>query len=181
MNKQLLIIGILTLMISCKQSESKINNESEEKEIMGIKKNTTELNTIVESYIENDSLVNAMKSELENIALNPIFTIHKKPIHNKHVDNLIDTIIKRTLKKTEITSYKSADKEWVYKARIENEEFKLNDFILLGTKEYVIEKSLAYGIHSDTLKIGNLEQTSIFYLIFESEILKKIEYQGYID
>lgn len=177
----LIIIGILILLNSCKQTESRIDNVSEENDRVKIENDTTELNTIAESYIENDSLTNALKAELETMTSNPKFAIQKKPIQNNHIDDLMDTIITRTFKNTKITSYKAADKEWVYEATIENEEFVLNDFISVGTKKYVVEKSLAYGIHSDTLKIGNFEQTSLFYFIFKSGILKQIEYQGYVD
>ena len=182
MTKQLLIIiGILISLNSCKQTESKKMDESEVKDVVEIEKETSESNSVAESYIENDSLLIMLKSELEKIALNEKFTIEKKPIQNRHVDNLVDTIITRTFKNTKLTSYKATNEEWIYKAKIENSEFELNDFIKVGTKKYVVEKSLAKGIQNDTLKIGNLEQTSVFNLIFESGILKLIEYDGYVD
>ena len=182
MTKQLLIIiGILISLNSCKQTESKKMDESEVKDIVEIKKETSESNSVAESYIENDSLVIVLKSKLEKIALNEKFTIEKKPIQNRHVDNLVDTIITRNFENTKLTSYKATTQEWIYKAKIENSEFELNDFIKVGTKKYVVEKSLAKGIQNDTLKIGNLEQTSVFNLIFESGILKLIEYDGYVD
>jgi len=183
MTKPLLItiIGILISLNSCKQTEPKKIEESETKEITETKKETTESNSVEESYVENDSLVIALKSELEKIALSKKFTIEKKPIQNRHVDNLVDTIITRTFENTELTSYKTASEEWIYKAKIENSEFELNNFIKVGTKKYVVEKSLAKGIKNDTLTIGNLEQTSVFNLIFESGILKLIEYDGYVD
>ena len=156
-------------------------DESEVKDVVEIEKETSESNSVTESYIENDSLVIVLKSELEKIALNKKFTIEKKPIQNRHVDNLVDTIITRTFENTKLTSYKATTEEWIYKAKIENSEFELNDFIKVGTKKYVVEKSLAKGIQNDTLKIGNLEQTSVFNLIFESGILKLIEYEGYVD
>lgn len=182
MTKQLLfIIGILILLNSCKQTESKKMEESEVKEVVETKKETNEPTTVAESYIENDSLVIVLKSELEKIALNKKFTIEKKPIQNRHVDNLIDTIVTRTYENTKLTSYKATSKEWIYRAKIENSEFTLNNFIKVGTKKYVVEKSLAKGIQNDTLRIGNLEQTSVFNLIFEPGILKLIEYDGYVD
>ena len=182
MTKQLLIIiGILISLNSCKQTESKKMDESEVKDVVEIEKESSESNSVAESYIENDSLVIVLKSELKKIALNEKFTIEKKPIQNRHVDNLVDTIITRTFENTKLTSYKATTEEWIYKAKIENSEFELNDFIKVGKKKYVVEKSLAKGIQNDTLKIGNLEQTSVFNLIFESGILKLIEYDGYVD
>ncbi|WP_405210557.1 hypothetical protein [Dokdonia sp. Asnod2-E02] len=73
-------------------------DESEVKDVVEIEKETSESNSVAESYIENDSLVIVLKSELEKIALNEKFTIEKKPIQNRHVDNLVDTIITRLLK-----------------------------------------------------------------------------------
>lgn len=186
MKKQKLVIfGILNFLISCKQSESKKATESENEKIVEIKteeeKVESESTYVAEPYFENDSLTYALKSNLEKIALDPKFEISKKPIKNRHVDNLVDTIVIRTYKNTELTSYKAESEEWVYKAKIGDADFELNEFIKLGTKEYVIEKSLAKRINNDTLKIGNLEQTSVFNLIFESGILKLIEYDGYLD
>ncbi|MGR7812107.1 hypothetical protein [Lacinutrix undariae] len=177
----IIIIGILISLNSCKQTESKKMVESEVKEVVETKTETSKSNSVTELYIENDSLVIELMSELERIALNEKFAVEKKPIKNKHVENLVDTIITRTFENTKLTSYKALNKEWIYKAKIENPEFELNDFVKVGTKKYVVEKSLAEGIQNDTLKIGNLEQTSVFNLIFENGILKMITYEGYID
>ena len=191
MKKQTLtIFGILIFFISCKQVESKKIKESETKEIEEIEeiketkkeeKSQTELISAVDLYFENDSITSSLKSNLEKIVLDPKFMISKKPIKNRHVDNLVDTIMTRSFKNTELTSYKAESEEWVYKAKIRDSDFELNDFIKIGTEEYIVEKSLSKGIHNDTLIIGNLEQTSIFNLIFESGILKSIEYEGYVD
>jgi hypothetical protein len=177
----LIIIGILISLNSCKQTESKKMEGSGLEEIMETKNEATESISIEELYMENNSLVIALKSELEKVALNKKFAINKKPIQNRHVDNLIDTIVTRTYENTKLTSYKATSEEWIYEAEIKNSEFQLNDFIKVGTKKYVVEKSLAKVIQNDTLKIGNLEQTSVFKLIFESGLLKKIEYNGYVD
>ncbi|WKB82928.1 hypothetical protein QYR09_07775 [Cellulophaga lytica] len=118
---------------------------------------------------------------MEKIALDPKFEINRKPIKNRHVDNLVDTIVTKSYQSTELTSYKAESEEWVYKAKIGDADFELNDFIKVGTKKYVVEKSHAKRINNDILKIGNLEQTSVFNLIFESGILKSIEYDGYLD
>ena len=182
---KLIIFGILNFLISCKQTESKKTTESENKKIAKTKteeeKAELESTFVSEPYLENDSLTFTLKSNLEKIALDSKFEIYKKPIKNRHLDNLFDTIVTRTYKNTELTSYKAESKEWVYKAKIGDADFELNEFIKIGTKEYVLEKSLAKVINNDTLKIGNLEQTSVFNLIFESGILKSIEYDGYLD
>ncbi len=182
MTKQLLIIiGILILLNSCKQTESKITKESDVKEIVEAEKETTELASVADSYIENDSLTALLISELEKITSNPKFTIEKEPTKNRHVDSLMDTIITRTFDKTKLESYKAASEEWVYNAKIENTDFELVDYIKVGIKKYVVEKSLTIGIPNDILIIGNLELTSQFILKFESGNLKTIEFEGYMD
>lgn len=186
MKKQVLIIfGILTFLISCKQAEPKKTTESENKKIMEIKTEKEKVQPesiyVTELYFENDSLTSTLKSNLEKIALDLKFEITKKPIKNRHVDNLVDTIVTRNYKGTKLTSYKAENEEWVYKAKIEETDFELNEFIKVGIKKYIVEKSLAKEINKDTLKIGNLEQTSVFNLIFEFGILKSIEYDGYLD
>ncbi|MEP3209731.1 MAG: hypothetical protein ABJN95_11100 [Maribacter sp.] len=159
----------------------KSDTAEETVEIKEEEKSHTESTSAYDPYFENDSLISVLKSNLEKIALDSKFKVSKKPIKNRHVDDLMDTIITRTFNSTELTSYKAESEEWVNRAKIGDVDFELSDFIKIGAKEYVVEKSLAKGIHNDTLKIGNLEQTAIFSLIFESGTLKSIEYNGYMD
>ena len=179
MKKQILItIGILILLNSCKQNESK---KTEVKTTVESIKVTPENPVVSDSFLVNDSLVFVLASKLEKVALNKKFVVLKKPIKNRHVENLIDTIVTRTFENTKLESYKVPSEEWIYKAIIENSDFELNDFIKVGTKKYVVEKSLAIRIHTDILKIGNIEQTNVFILKFESGNLKIIEFDGYLD
>lgn len=180
----LIIFGILNFLFSCKQAESKKNTEPKNKKIEKIKtKNKLEQEStyVPKPYFENDSLASILKTNLEKIALKQKFEISKRTTKNRHVDNLVDTIITLNYKNTELTSYKAVSEEWIYKAKIGDPDFELNDFIKIGTEKYVIEKSLAKKIISDTIKIGNLERTKVFSLIFHSGILKTIEYDGYMD
>ena len=182
MVKQLLIIfGILFSLNSCEQNESRKIDDGRLKEVVKTKVQTSDYKPVKVSYIENDSLVFSLKSKLEKIVRNKIFAIQKKPIQNRHVDNLVDTIITRTFDKTKIMSYRATNEEWVYYAKIVNSEFELNDFLKIGTNKNILEKSLGQEILNDTVKIRNLEQTSVFNLIFQSKGLKLIKYNGYVD
>ncbi|WP_405250384.1 hypothetical protein [Dokdonia sp. Asnod3-C12] len=182
MIKQLLIIfGILFSLNSCEQNESRKIDDGRLKEVVKTKVQTSDYKPVKVSYIENDSLVFSLKSKLEKIVRNKIFAIQKKPIQNRHVDNLVDTIITRTFDKTKIMSYRATDEEWVYYAKIVNSEFELNDFIKIGSNKNVLDKLLRQEILNDTVEIRNLEQTSIFKLIFQSKRLQLIEYNGYVD
>jgi len=178
----LIILGVLIALVSCKLNESKKIKESATKKTQKIKeKEKVEVTTVVDPYFENDSLVSTLELNLEKISQDSKFSISKKTIKNRHVDNLMDTIVTRTFKNTELISYKAESEEWVYKAKILDTDFVLIDFLKIGTKQDIVEKSLGKKVLDDTLKIKNQEEISMFSLIFESRILKSIKYDGYLD
>lgn len=177
----LILLGILIFFNSCKENESLKTKSPGTEEFLEIKKEQSNQASIEESYIQNDSLTNVLINKLKNTSSNSRFIIDKKPIKNKHVENLIDTIITYSLKDTFITSYKTIDKEFICKAKIKSSDFELTDYIKVGTKKYVVEKSLAKGIIGNILKIGSSEGTLEFILKFEGGTLKTIEFEGFID
>lgn len=172
------IFSVVILFYCCKQ-----NDEQNTKSTQPISKSTSSINvsSVEDLYIENDSLTTHLLSELNKIVLDSRFTIEKSLIENRHVDNLKDTIITRTYANTSIKSYKTVSEEWIIEASIENNDFKLNDFVAVGVGKKVVEKSFGITINTALLKIGNLEQTSQFILKFENGYLKKVEYEGYLD
>ncbi|CAL2107594.1 conserved hypothetical protein [Tenacibaculum sp. 190524A02b] len=184
MSKYDLILLIIVIALnSCKKIDSKKISKVD-KEAVKIEEYDFEVkqDSVYNSYLVNDSLTLVLYSNMEKILHKSKFKIVKEPIKNRHIDNLIDTIVTSKFKNSEIITYQGHSKKWVTKAKIRDSDFELNNFIIVGTKGYVIEKSLAKGIQTDTLKIGNLEQTSVFSLIFDkSGILKLIEYNGYVD
>lgn len=168
----------ILIFYCCKQID-----EQATKSVQPISKSTTSINVASEEdlYIENDSLTTHLFSELNKIILDSRFKIEKSQIDNRHVDNLKDTLITRSFGNTSIKSYKTVSEEFIIEASIENSDFKLNDFVVVGVRKEVVEKAVGKLIEAGVLKIGNLEQTSQFILIFDNGYLKKVEYEGYVD
>jgi len=180
-----ILIGLLIILTSCKQKESQKTADNHQKPTTEIKAEIEET-PIPEQYIENDSILTELESDLYKIAYQPKLLVLKEPVRNRHTDPdviVMDTIITRSFDKTKIEFYKtlSEDEDWIYKATIQNSDFKLLDSIRVGTKRDSFEKRIKTELQSDFIKIGNLEQTSVFVFKFEDGILKSIDYEGYLD
>lgn len=172
------LTGVLVLLYSCKPNDEKKikNTESNLENYLPVERMSVE-----NLYFESDSLTEFLSAQLNEISSDSKFIIEKTLIENRHVDNLKDTVIKRTFENTTMTSYKGVDYEAVIEASIENSDFKLNDFIRVGISKEVVEKSLRIVIPNEILKIVNLEQTKQFSLKFQNGYIKKVEYQRYLD
>lgn len=165
----LTLIGVLILLVSCKQEES---NKT------GIKDKVNKT-TIAEQYIENDSLLTLLKSDLYNISFNPIFNGEEiAKTNNKTASQINKTIV---FEQTEIHFYRKGFSEEIISAKIKNVQFKFLDSICIGTKMKKLENLLETKLKSNLIKIGNLEQTSVFVFKFENEILNTIDYESYLD
>lgn len=185
MKRQILTSFLIIIFIaSCKQKET-IKEES-----IGLKPNTELISEtkkqideieIPFQYFENDSLLTEFKSDLEKIALNQKFDLKVELKTNTHDKKIIDTIKTLTFDKTKIYSYRATNWESIYEAKIENSDFIFLDSVKVGTKKESFEKLIKSKLQTDLIKIGNLEQTSVFFFKFENNMLKIIEYQGYVD
>ncbi len=174
----LIFFGFIILICSCKQNDE-LNLKNKE---VNLESNLSVETVSSENvYFESDSLTEFLSSQLNKLATDSKFKIEKTLTENKHIDNLKDTIIKRTFENTKLTSYKGVDYEAVIEASIVNSDFKLNDYIQVGISKKIVEKSLGIVIPNDILKIVNIEQTTEFSLKFENGYLKKFEYEGYLD
>ena len=177
-------IFVLILIVSCKQKETKKKESIYQKSTTELKtepKKPIEETVITEQYFENDSLLILLESDLDKLALNPKFDLKTKPKTNNHDETIIDTIKTLTFDKTKIYSYRATNWESIYAAKIENSDFKFLDSISIGTKKKTFENLLKTKFKTDLIKIGNLEQTSVFMFSFENGILKTINYEGYVD
>ena len=177
-------IGILILMISCKPKENQKVEISADQPTTELKSETEKINEkvpIPEQYFEIDSLRIILESELDNMALNPKFDLKIEPKINTHDKTITDTIKTRNYKENEIYSYKYQDKEWIYSAKIRSSEFIFLDSIKIGIPKQTLENIIKSELESELIKIGNLENTSVFIFEFENDSLKKIDYQGYVD
>jgi hypothetical protein len=174
--KKLLIYFTFLFLVSCNQ-KGRENIVSSKK--MVNKKIETKITQ--EQYIENDTLLTKMESDLNELVKNPKFTIEKELVNNRHVDNLIDTIKTFKFDKINIKSYKAVSEEWIFEAKILNSEFEFTKSIKIGIDKKSFEKILKTKLNSDIVKVGNLEQTSVFIFKFENDSLKVIDYEGYVD
>lgn len=180
-------IGILILLVSCKQKEIEKPNASKQKSTTEFKVETEEKIekiTIPEQYIESDSLLTQLVSDLYKIVLNSNFEVGKEPIRNRYTDAdviVMDTIITHTFDNTNIKFHKTENKQWIYAASIENLDFKLLNSIGIGTRKVTLENRIKIELKSDLIKIGDFEQTSVFIFKFEDGIIKNIFYEGYVD
>ena len=92
-------VGIIILLISCKQNETQ-KFES---------KNKIEETVFTEQYIENDSLLMLLKSDLYRIAFNPVFEGEEKPEINTHNKTVADTSKTLIFDKTKIHFYRESN------------------------------------------------------------------------
>jgi hypothetical protein len=166
----------MLLLVSCGQKE-KENIVTSEKVI--IEKIKSEV--IPEQYVEDETLQIKLEADLTNLTKNSKFTIEKELVNNRHVDNLIDTVINFKYDKINIKSYKATSEEWIIEAKILNSEFDFSDAIKIGMDKTALEKILNKKVNSDIVKVGNFEQTSVFIFKFKNEILEEIEFEGYVD
>ena len=174
--KKLLIYFTLLFLVSCNQKGRE--NIVSSKQMVN-KKIATKVTQ--EQYIENDTLLTKMESDLHELVKNPKFTIEKEIVNNRHVDNLIDTIKTFKFDKINIKSYKAVSEEWIFEAKILNSGFELTKSIKIGIDKKSFEKILKTKLNSDIVKVGNLEQTSVFIFKFENDSLKEMDYEGYVD
>ncbi len=176
MIKYIYPIAVLVTIISCKQ-----NQDTKLEEKKSSKKVESEIVIQEEQYIENDSILDKMNSKLYEFVKNPKFKVEKETFKNRYVDGVIDTVKTYTFDNTSIIFYKTASEEWIYDAKIANSEFELIALLKIGIERKLFEKIIQTKTNSNLVKIGNLEQTSVFVFKFKDDILQEIIYEGYID
>lgn len=185
MKRRILIIAVtLISAVSCKQNETrKVQITEQLPTVESSAGKEIEDPAIVNSkqFVENDSLQMQLYSDLEKLTETRTFEVDRKPVNNRHVDNEVDTIITQKADKIELTSYKTASEEWIYKAVITNADLKFSESIQVGMEKDALGKILKKELNSDLIEVGNLERTSVFIFHFEDEILREIEFDGYLD
>jgi len=177
MKKQLLLFtATVLLVIACQRKEKQnlqTSGEPQQKEI--------EKAIVEEQYLQNDSLLNILDSDIQKLMGHPKFTIKKELVNNRHVDDLIDTIRVFKFGNTTMQSYKSTTEEWIFEAKILNPEFELSNSIKIGIRKEAFEKALNVKVHSDRLRITDAEELNAFIFSFKNDTLTEIEYEGYLD
>lgn len=102
-------------------------------------------------------------------------------VENDHDETQIDTIKTLTFGKSKIIVYSTSGFYAVWTADIKNSELPIWNYVKVGMKKYQLEKTLATRLKSDTIKLGNLEQTSLFEFYFSDGELYQIKFEGYVD
>ncbi len=185
MKRQLLsLFLILFFIVSCEQKEAKETKSVEQKSTVELEvepEKQKEKTSIAVQYFENDSLRVLLEFDLEKLALNPNFYLKTEPRINSYNETIIDTVKTQTFDKTKIYSYRAKDKEWIYAAKIRDSEFKFLESIKIGVHKKTLENILKSELKTNLIKIGDLENTSVFIFSFENDTLKTIDYQGWVD
>ena len=163
----LISVGIIILIISCKQKETQ-KVES---------KNKIEETIFTKQYIENDSLLMLLKSDLYRMAFNPVFEGEEKPEINTHNKTVADTSKTLIFDKTKIHFYRESNWEIIVSAKIKNSRFKFLETINIGEKKEILENIVKTELKANSITIGNLKHTTLFIFKFENDILKEIVYK----
>ncbi|GGG09610.1 hypothetical protein GCM10011344_07760 [Dokdonia pacifica] len=186
MKKQLtFLIGILICFVSCnfsekeKKAEIKITKPIVEEKS---KKNIEEQKKENYQFVENDSIAHLWQSELESLTKSfSGFIVKTKLKQNNHDETQTDTIKTLTFDKSIIEVYSTDGFYAVWSADIKNSELPIWSYVKVGMKKYQLEKTLANRLKSDTIRLGNLEQTSVFEFYFSDDELDQVKFEGYVD
>lgn len=182
--KVLPLLFILVLIVSCQQKKTKkieSNNIDPITESTTDSKEEIEKNLIPKQYFQKDTLLSRLEADLEKIALDEKFNLKLQPRVNTHDSSVVDTLKILTFDKTKIYFYQTKDWELIYSAEILNSEFQFLNSIQVGTQKEKFEELVEIEVNANLIKIGNLEQTSVFIFEFSHDKIKSIAYQGYID
>jgi len=179
------LIGAFLLITSCNQAEKKKQTELKKTEPI-VQEIIAETDEIEEKespqFIENDSITHLWESELKSLTKNySDFTVKTELSENDHDETQIDTIKTLTFDKSKIVVYSTSGFYAVWNADIKNTELPIWNYVKVGMKKYQLEKTLATRLKSDTIKLGNLEQTSIFEFHFNKGELERVKFEGYVD
>lgn len=192
MKKIILIINVLALILliySCKDKNAMPSIESE-KDISNINKDSINAvqkfnyatENLIDDYIVKDSLTNAWLNSLIAISKKEnLFKVEVLFDNNGHSPNVIDTIKTLKLKESKIVTYATEEFYGIDYANILTDKISLSENVKIGIQKEDFEKIIKEIIKSDTIRIGNLEQTAEFEFIFDKDSLKNIKYGGYID
>jgi len=137
--------------------------------------------SIESQYIINEPLIKQLELDLKNLALNQKFTLNVKPVFNKYDEKIVDTIKTFSFNNNKIEIYKSLYSELITVSEIRDRSFKFSDSISVGIEKMRFQKLVDEPLNSDVIKVGNLEQTSVFTFLFRKDKLNVIFYQGYVD
>jgi hypothetical protein len=176
----LIFIVVAFAFQGCKKEEKEILT----KENSEIDTTQTELTIVDENFIDNPFqfgkvTVNNLQNTFKDLE------IQREPIKNLHVKNQVDSILTIRIKNSEFILYKLPKEQYLESAVIKDKNIMLNNDIHIGmTKQEFKEK---FEVLKDRkhipskVSIGRKETQEYLTFIFGGNLLKKIEYSGYVD
>lgn len=176
-----LCISVIASIISCKEKAETPSSPTPIKVEKVVEKIIEEELEI--PYYQKDSIIYNWNSILKDFSRNyKGFTTEEIVSKNDHDDRVNDTIKKLQFGKSEIITVSTGDYFYgIGSASIQDTDFVLDHSIAIGIKKKQLEDYIKSSIKRDTIRIGNLEQTSIFEFQFSDDTLRSIIYEGYID
>ena len=172
-----LCAGILSSIIGCKEKTEIPSSPTPIKVEKNIKK---ELEI---PYYQKDSIVYNWHSSLKDFSKTyKGFTTKTMVSKNDHDDRVNDTIKTLQFKKSKIITVATGDYFYgIWSANIQDRDLVFDNSIVIGMNKTQLENCIKTSIEHDIIRIGNLEQTSIFEFQFSNNILKRILFEGYVD
>lgn len=181
MNTRLIVI-VIFIFISC-GSDNKSSLENSNRNVVADKAlevNLPKENTSADVEI-NDILIYKTIETLNEISKDAKFTVSKRPIKNQHLETTIDTIITYSYNKTQLKSYVTKDKEFVFEAIIKNSDFQFLNGIGVGASKKNIEEYIGRMISSNKFILSNSENSNSFVFDFRENTIDEITFEGYLD
>jgi len=183
--KHLLKLLLLIFLASCSTLQKKTAEKFE----------CNQINFRVGSYFtDNKGITYYVCDEFANNAIEnyTIETVREKysgflkqevtPTRNVHDTSRMDTIYKFYNDKTIISFYCAKHKDFLRKFKVSEPLFNLYGCVSAGMSKEALKKQFSIKDSlSDTIRIGNEEQTAIFTLYFKNNKINRIVSTPYID
>jgi hypothetical protein len=132
-------------------------------------------------YIVNDELTTIWIDELEGNITNQELIALKEPVKNRHLVNIVDTLIHLSKNNSQILIYKTYNKIILNSALIKDKSIGIGNYLKIGITKSQFLKKTGIEMLSNKVRIGYLEGLQYFEFNFENKVLVSIKYFGNID
>jgi|GEM_PF-6427263 len=192
MNKSILILLWLILAFGCsnnkEQSIQKEDIEAKKNEILTPSKDF-EIIQSDGSLIIRDSklLIDPFmfgNDPLKKLSNRVNVKIYKQTYLNRHFDNQTDTSFTMKFTTDSFEVFKVHNENWLIKANVYSKEFAILNYIQIGMKKKKFTSLFSeYKIDEvpDIVQIENIEVTNWINILFQSDTLFSIKFNGYVD
>ncbi|WP_018343659.1 hypothetical protein [Cytophaga aurantiaca] len=137
----------------------------------------------IDGWLQDDSLLLTWSDDLIKVTTDVDFNFssEKTTEANRFVAGQIDTIERLSFKESNITIYRTPDKNILISSDIRNAEISLSKGIKVGISRDELLKTLNAQSSRDTLTVTDFEGNTDVMLILKNNILSRIVYNGYVD